>query len=337
VSHPASPITTLPKVELHVHLEGTITAARAASLAASHGADPDTELGLERGEYPARFRDFDHFLEVFLRSVRQVRTPDDLASIAADFVREQASQAVLWTEATFTPGTLVAGGMEPVPMWQALRDGFAAAPDVHVGLIVDTLRDDGAEGVAQLLALVEEADAPIVALGLTGREHTADERDLTQLRAGADALELGLVVHAGETGGPERVSAAIEVLGADRIAHGIAACQDEELLASLARGGIALDVCPSSNVALGLVPDLDHHPFARLWSAGVPVTVGSDDPPFFGTRLTDELEHVTRLAGLTRREVAALQRTAIRASFAPAGVRDTALARIDAWDAAPSV
>jgi aminodeoxyfutalosine deaminase len=337
VSHPASPITTLPKVELHVHLEGTITAARAATLAEAHGVDPRTELALVSDAYPDRFRDFDHFLEVFLRTVRQVRTPDDLAAVAADFVREQSSQAVLWTEATFTPATLVANGVEPGPMWQALRDGFAAAPDVRVGLIVDTLRDDGPAGVERLIGLVEEADAPIVALGLTGREHAADERGLTRLRSAADALELGLVVHAGETGGPDRVRAAIEVLGADRIAHGIAACQDAELVSSLARGRVALDVCPSSNVALGLVADLDHHPFARLWSAGVPVTVGSDDPPFFGTRLTDELEHVTRLAGLTRREVAALQRTAIRASFAPASIRDIALARIDAWDAAPSV
>lgn len=330
-------LALLPKVELHVHLEGTIAAETAVELARRHGDDPDRVLALEDGHYPARYRDFDHFVDTFLATSRQVRTPDDLATVAAAFARAQAEQGVRYTETTFTALTLVSQGMEPAAMWAALRDGFADAPDTRVGLIVDSVRELGADASRRTVRLVEEAAAPVVGLGLTGVEGSVPERDFAHLRDVADRLGLGLTVHAGETGSAANVRAALDDLGADRIGHGIAAAADPELVARLVRDRVALEVCPSSNVTLGLVPDLDHHPLPRLWEAGVQVTVSSDDPPFFATTLTDELRHAARLAGLTRRELAELQRRAVRASFAPDDVQTELLARIDAWDAAPTV
>jgi aminodeoxyfutalosine deaminase len=330
-------LASLPKVELHVHLEGTIDAATAAALARHHGEDPAQVLLLEDDGYPARYRDLAHFVAVFTATAGRVRTPDDLAAVAAAFARGQAAQHVRYTEATFTPLMHVDNGMEPGPMWQAIRDGFAEAPDVDIALICDTVRDLGPEGATRLVALVEAADAPVVGLGLTGTEGAVPEAAFVALREAADRLELGLTVHAGESGGPANVVAALDTLGADRIGHGIASVGDPALVERLVRERVPLEVCPTSNVRLGLADDLDAHPIVELLQAGVRVVVGSDDPPFFGTTLTDELAHVVRLAGLTRRDLAGLQRRAVEVSFAPAGLRTSLLQRIDAWDAASTL
>jgi adenosine deaminase len=326
-------LRSLPKVELHVHLEGSIGAEQAAALARGHGEDPDEVLGLEEGRYPTRFTGFDHFLATFLATTRQVRDPDDLARVAAAFVRGQARQGVLWTETTFTALTLVDAGMEPAAMWAALRDGFAEA-EVEVGLIIDTVRDLGPDAAPRTIALVEEADAPIVGLGLTGLEGTAPERAFAPLRAAADRLGLGFSVHAGETGTAANVRAAVDDLGADRIGHGIAVLEDPALTARLARSGTVFEVCPSSNVALGLVPSLEQHPLPRMAAAGLAVTISSDDPPLFSTTLTDEVAHAVRLLDLDVDGVADLQARAVAASFAPAAVRERALAAIERWRAA---
>jgi aminodeoxyfutalosine deaminase len=330
-------LASLPKVELHVHLEGTIDATTAIGLARSHGEDPDVVLRLEDGAYPAIYRDFGHFLDVFLATSGRVRTPDDLATVAAAFARGQAAQHVRYTEATFTPLTHIDAGMEPGPMWQALRDGFAEVPDVDIGLIIDTVRDLGMDAAQRLVALVDAADAPVVGFGLTGNEGSVPESEFRVLRAAADRFGMGLAVHAGESGTAENVRAALDDLGADRIAHGIRSVDDPELLARIVRDRVPLDVCPTSNVRLQVVPDAEHHPFPQLWRAGAQVTIGSDDPPFFGTTLTDELRLVTRLAGLTRHDLAALQRRAARVSFAPEAIKTELLRRIDAWDAASTL
>lgn len=337
-THDDRDLATLPKVELHVHLEGTLTARTTRELADRHGAD-EADLGLVDGAYPAPFRDFDQFVSVFLAASAQLRTPDDLATVAAAFAREQQRQGVRWTEVTFTALTHVRNGLPGREVFRAVADGFADAPDVRIGVIVDAVRNLGPEAARETIALVEDHGdlAPVVGLGLTGIEGSFPERDFTALRDAADHLGLGLAVHAGETGGPERVRAALDDLGADRIGHGIGVVEDDDLLARIVRDQVPLEVCPSSNVALSLVPSLDVHPLLRLWDAGANVTVNSDDPPFFATTLTSELVHARRLLGLRRRDLAELQRRAIDASFAPPDVRDDVRRRIDAWAAAPSV
>jgi aminodeoxyfutalosine deaminase len=332
-------LAALPKVELHVHLEGTIDAVTATELARAHGEDPEEALVLEDGAYPARFRDFDHFVSTFLATSGLVRTPDDLSTVAAAFARGQDAQRVRWTEATFTALTLVRQGMEPRAMFRALADGFAEAPDARIGLVVDSIRNLGVEASRETLQLVETYgdEAPIVGLGLTGAEGSVPERDFLHLREGADRLGLGLAVHAGETGPPAVVRAALDDLGADRIGHGIAVTRDDDLLQRVVRDGTPLELCPSSNVTLSLVDSLDAHPIAQLWEAGANVTVNSDDPPFFSTTLTAELDHTRRLCGLERRDLAELQRRATRASFAPEAVQRDVLAQIDAWAAGSSL
>lgn len=333
-----SPVTdadlvALPKVELHVHLEGTITPETAIALARAHGELPDRVLPLVDGAYPARYRDFDQFVELYLAVSSQVRTPDDLSVIVAAFARQQADQHVRYTEATFTASTHVNNGMEPRAMWQAVVDGLAEVPETRVGLIVDAVRNFGPVNGDQTVRLVAEAgDAPVVALGLAGTETAAGSDAFPMLRTAADALGLGLVVHAGEIGPAAEVAAALDLLHADRIGHGVAVATDPELLSRVVRDAIPLEVCPTSNVVLGVFDDHARHPFPLLWAAGANVTVNSDDPPFFGTSLTDELRHAERLAGLTRSDLALLQRRAVGSSFLSDVDAAVIVAEIEAWD-----
>lgn len=325
-------IATIPKVELHVHLNGTITEATASELARRHGADPEQALRLVDGRYPGRYPDFEGFLDTYLAANEFVRTPDDLEMVAAEFARGQAAQHVVYSEAMFTAMICIRNGMDPTAMWAALRRGLAAAgPSTRVALVVDAIRDFGRPEAEATLRLVEAADAPIVGLALTGIEGTVPVEEFVAFREAGRRLGLGFAIHAGEMGPPASIVESLDVLDADRIDHGVAAIRDPELLARLVRDQVVLDVCPSSNVGLGLFPSLEAHPVAAFWRAGVNMTISSDDPPFVHTTLTDELRHVVRLAGLTRDDLAELQRRAARHSFASSEAKAGFLGEIEAW------
>jgi len=326
-------LATVPKVELHVHLNGSITEATASTLAARHGADPTTELGLVDGRYPGTYPGFEGFLAAYLKANAFVRTPDDLEYVAAEFARGQAAQNVLYSEAIFTAMICVRNGMEPREMWAALRRGLAAAgPETRIALVIDAIRDLGPEEAEATVRLVEEADAPIVGLELTGIEGTWPVRAFLPFRQAARRLGLGFEVHAGEMGPPSSVVDTLDILEADRIAHGVAAIHDRSLLDRLARQQVPLVVCPSSNVGIGLFPSLEAHPVAEFWHHNIDFSISADDPPFFHTTLIDELRHVVDLAGLSRRGLAELQRRAARNSFASRDERAELLSAIHDWE-----
>lgn len=337
---PADPVTerdlaSVPKVELHVHLGGSITEATAAELCRRHGADPGVALHLVEGRYPAPYGGFAPFLETYLAANGFVRTPADLELVAAAFAEAQAAQSIRYSEVIVTAMIYVRNGIDPAEMWRALRSGLSAGGSgTRIGIVVDAIRDLGRAEAEATVRLVEEADAPIVGLCLTGVEGTVAASEFTLMREASDRLGLGLQVHAGETGPPIGVTEALDVLGADRIGHGVRAVEEPSLLERLVRDEVPLDVCPSSNVATGLYPTLETHPAAQLWRAGATITISSDDPPFFATTLTDELRDFARIAALDRQGLAALQRRAARASFAAEDLRQELTVAIDAWEAA---
>ncbi len=325
-------ISTVPKVELHVHLNGSITEATATTLALRHGEDPDETLGLVDGRYPGVYPDFEGFLASFLAANAFVRTPADLEFVAAEFARGQAAQNVVYSEAIFTAMISVRNGMEPTAMWAALRRGLAAAgPSTRIALVIDAIRDLGPDEAAATVKLVDAADAPIVALALTGIEGTWPIEAFIPFREHARRLGLGFEVHAGEMGPPSSVVETLDVLQADRIAHGVAAIHDPALLERLIRDQTPLVVCPSSNVGVRLFPSLEAHPVTEFWRQGVNFSISADDPPFFRTTLIDELRHVVGLAELSRDDLAELQRRAARNSFATERAKTEVLAAIDAW------
>lgn len=325
-------IATVPKVELHVHLNGSITEATASELAQRHGAEPSTALKLVNGRYPGTYPNFGGFLDAYLLANGFVRTPEDLEFVAAAFAREQASQNIVYSEAIFTAMIYIRNGMHPEAMWAALRRGLAAGgPGTRIGLVVDAIRDLGRAEADATIQLVEDADAPIVGLCLTGVDSSEPIEVFRVMREASTRLGLGFEVHAGEMGPPASIVEAIDVLGADRIGHGVAAIHEPDLLARLVREQIPLDVCPSSNVAIGLFPTLEAHPVAAFWRAGANMTISSDDPPFFRTSLTGELRHAVRLAHLTRADLAELQRRAVRNSFASQETKAAVLIEVESW------
>jgi adenosine deaminase len=325
-------IVSVPKVELHVHLNGSISEATASVLARRHDADPREALRLVDGRYPGHYPNFEGFLDAYMAANQFVRTPDDLELVAAEFARGQAAQSIAYSEALFTAMICVRNGMEPRAMWAALRRGLTAAgPETRIALVVDTIRDFGSEEAEATLRLVEDADAPIVGLCLTGIEGTMPVETFLPFRAAARRLGMGFEVHAGEMGPPSSIVESLDVLEADRIGHGVAAIRDSALMDRLVRDQVVLDVCPSSNVGVGEFPSLEAHPMVAFWRAGVNMTISSDDPPFFGTTLTDELRHLVRLGGLTRDDLAVLQRRAAEAAFTDPATRAALHARIDAW------
>ncbi|WP_101523894.1 adenosine deaminase [Nocardioides houyundeii] len=330
-------IAGLPKAELHVHHVGSASERIVGELAARHpGTVPSDPAGL-RGFY--EFRDFAHFIEVYLAVVDLIRTPEDVRLLTYEVAREMAQgQQVRYAELTCTPYTSVRPheadrGMPVEAYTEAIEDARVAA-ERDFGLVLRWIYDiPGEAGLPAaeetLRFALDHAPAGLVGFGLGGPEIGVPRPQFQPHFDAARAAGLRSVPHAGETTGPETVWDAIRLLGADRIGHGTTAAQDPELLAFLAETGIPLEVCPSSNIATRAVASLAEHPITAFRDAGIRFSINSDDPPMFGTTLNREYEIAADLLDLDEAGVAELARAAVLASFAPEDVRARVLAEID--------
>lgn len=334
-------IAGLPKAELHVHHVGSASPRIVAELAARHpGTVPSDVEELARF---FEFRDFAHFIEVYLAVVALVRTPEDIHWLTYEVAREMAQgQRLRYAELTCTPYTSVRPHDEGVGMpieayTEALEDARRAA-ERDFGLVLRWIYDiPGESGVpaadATLGFALDHAPDALVGFGLGGPEIGVPRPQFERHFAAARAAGLHSVPHAGETTGPKTVWDALRVLGAERIGHGTSAAQDPALLAHLAATGVPLEVCPSSNVATRAVASLDVHPLRAFRDAGVTVTIASDDPPMFGTTLNREYAIAADLLDLDDAGTADLARTAVRASFADDALTSRLLGEIDAYAA----
>jgi aminodeoxyfutalosine deaminase len=327
-------ISRLPKAELHVHHVGSASPRIVAELAERHpGTVPSDAQQL--AEYFA-FRDFTHFIEVYLAVVDLVRTPEDVRLLTYEIAREMAQvQQVRYAELTCTPFTSVAVGVPIEGYTEALEDARFAA-EREFGIVLRWIYDiPGESGLPAADATLDYAlnHAPdgLIGFGLGGPEVGVPRPQFKPHFDAARAAGLRSLPHAGETTGPETVWDALRLLGAERIGHGTSSAQDPALLAHLASTGIPLEVCPSSNIATRAVATLEEHPLRAFREAGVVVTINSDDPPMFGTTLNREYEIAADLLDLDEAGVADLARTAVRVSFAPEDVKGRILAEIDSF------
>ncbi len=332
-------VAGLPKAELHVHHVGSASPRMVAELAARHPGRVPSDLDELRRFY--EFRDFAHFIEVYLAVVDLVRTPEDIRYLTYEVAREMAEgQSLRYAELTCTPYTSVRPhdpdpGMAIEAYTEAIEDARVAA-ERDFGLVLRWIYDiPGEAGLpsadATLGFALDHAPDGLVGFGLGGPEVGVPRPQFQPHFDAARAAGLHSVPHAGETTGPETVWDALRLLGAERIGHGTSAAQDPALLAHLAETGVPLEVCPSSNIATRAVADLCEHPITAFRDAGVTVTVASDDPPMFGTTLNREYEIAAELLDLDTDGVADLARTAVRASFAEDAVKTRVLGEIDAY------
>ncbi len=326
-------IARLPKAELHVHHVGSASPRIVSELATRHpGVVPSDPEAL--AEFFA-FRDFAHFIEVYLAVVDLVRTPEDVRLLTYEVAREMAeAQQVRYAELTCTPFTSVAAGVPIEGYTEAIEDARVAA-ERDLGIVLRWIYDiPGESGVPAaddtLDYALNHAPDGLVGFGLGGPEIGVPRPQFEPHFAAARAAGLRSVPHAGETTGPGTVWDALRHLGAERIGHGTSSAQDPALLVHLAERRIPLEVCPSSNIATRAVASLDEHPLRTFVDAGVVVTINSDDPPMFGTTLNREYEIAADLLDLDESGVADLGRTAVRVSFAPDDVKARIIDEIDA-------
>jgi adenosine deaminase len=314
-------IRIMPKVELHVHLEGSIRPETLLELAERNGvALPARSVAQLRDWYA--FRNFDHFVDVYLAAAGCIQTPADVERIASDFLDGQAAQNVLHSEVTYTASTQrMLSGIPLDDQLEAINRARARAKRDHgitMSLTIDYPRHlDPDEFVAVAHWAVDNMDLGVSALGLGGPE-VGYPPELFE-RAFAVAREAGLpsVPHAGETEGAASIRGALRALDAVRIGHGVRCLEDADLVAELREKQIPLEVCPTSNVCLGVAPSFAEHPLPRLLDAGLYVTLNSDDPPMFGTTLTDEYLKSADAFGFGAGEVRDLVVRAAEATLLP--------------------
>lgn len=319
-------IRAIPKAELHVHLEGSI--------------QPDTLLGLARRHHvslPAdsvegirewyRFTDFAHFVDVYLTVSECLRSADDVELIAREFLMGQADQNIRHSEVTYTAIThYLQKGIsfdEQLAALNRARDWAARELGVTMGMVIDIPRNiDARHGSMIADWAISGVGNGVVGFGLGGPERGNPPEKFAAAFERARAAGLPSVPHAGETEGPDSIWGALRVLNAVRIGHGVRCLEDPELVRELRERQIPLEVCPTSNVCLGVAPSIHGHPLPQLLSEGLYVTVNSDDPPMFDTSLSDEYVAVARAFDLNADRIEELVLNAVRASLLPAADRE---------------
>lgn len=321
-----------PIAELHVHLEGTLSPDLTRALAARNKIQLPADLVRPDGRYA--WRDFADFLKAFDAVSQVIRTPQDYADLTYDYLARCAQEGAIYVEMMASPDHAeLMGGMGYTDMMEGIRDGILRAEQDHgiVGRVIITgVRHFGAERVeAVAQATAHHPDPFVVGFGLGGDEAGFPPDLFIRAYAIAHAAGLGLTVHAGEWTGPDSIRNAIKALGVTRLGHGVRAIEDESLIEELKDKSIALEVCPTSNIVLGVYPDYQAHPFASLWTKGVAVTLNSDDPPFFKASVGGEYEIARKHYALDEDDLRDVTRTAIHASFANDELKRQLLQRID--------
>jgi aminodeoxyfutalosine deaminase len=312
----------MPKIELHIHLEGSIQPGTLIKLTRQNQIRLPAEDETSLTEI-YRFSNFDKFLQTYLLITSCLRSQDDYQLIAYEYGCECARQNIRYAEVTFTIETNMSiTGLS----WQEILKGLNAGRDqahkdfgVWWQWIFDIVRNvpDTQETVLNIALAAREMG--VIALGLGGSEDGFPPELFIDTFNHAKEMNLHRVPHAGEIAGPQSVWSALKLLHAERIGHGVRSIEDPELIEYLRTNSIPLEICPTSNVCLKVYPDYAHHPLRKLWDAGVFLTINSDDPPMFNTDLSNEYKVLVNEFGFSQSELEQISLNAIQASFLSQG------------------
>lgn len=325
-----SPLTggrapALARIELHTHLEGSVTPARLRALAARHGRPDVPDACLDATGQAFRFAGFHGFLELYKQATAVMRTPRDFRELALDLADQLRADGVAYAEVSVSYGVLLARGLDPAPvqaaLWEASEEALATR-GVTLRWLPDAVRQFGVDAAWRAWECAARAGRAqgVVGFGLGGDEANGPARDFAALFAEVRAAGLGVSIHAGEVtamgdGARDSIRQAIDDCGAARIGHGLAAAGDPVLLRELAARGIFVELCPRSNVATGAVPQLAAHPLQAFLAAGVPCCLNTDDRTLFGLDLRGEYEAARAVLALTDEQERAMAAAAAAAAF----------------------
>jgi adenosine deaminase len=323
-------IPDVPKAELHVHLEGTAPPALIRRLAERNRL-PVPE-GVFRSDDEFEWSDFLHFLRTYDLAASVIRTPEDYRDVSYEYLAACAAEGALYVELIASPDHAAAVGLSDADHYAGIAQGIDDAREAHgieARIVIAAVRNFGveaAEGIARRHA--DDRHPYVVGFNLVGDEAAWPATMFARAYEIAAGSGLGCSVHAGEHDGPDSVRAALE-LPIGRMSHGVRAIEDPRLVAELAERGIVLEVCPSSNVATGVFPSYEDHPLGALREAGVRVTLGSDDPPYFGCSIGREYAVAREHHGFEEEQLVEVTRLAVEAGFAEDAVKEGLRARLD--------
>ena len=323
------PRTMLPKVELHCHVEGAAFPELVRRVAARHAIELK---GLFDDDGNFIWHDFTSFLNAYDQASAVFRTPEDFRDLTFTHFTSIAAEGAIYGEVFISCDHGFASGLSYADYVGGMAQGIidAEAETGIVGRMIATgVRHLGPDRVLAAAELSAREPHPLVTgFGVAGDERMHHHRDFADAFRIAGEAGLGLTAHAGELCGPESISAALDHLGISRIGHGVRAIEDPALVERIIAEEIVLELCPGSNVALGLYPDIAGHPFRRLMEAGVRVTTSSDDPPYFGSSIGAEYDWLAEIQGLSEADFDRINRTAITAAFVDEPTRSRLLAKL---------
>ncbi|MCA3510502.1 MAG: adenosine deaminase [Rhodobacter sp.] len=324
-------VTALPKIELHLHLEGAAPPAFIRGLAKQRHVDLSGIFDAD-GNY--RFAGFRTFLKVYEAATETLKTPGDYHRLTLAVLEESAASGVIYCETFLSPD--FCGGRD-LGAWREYLDAIRDAADQaerQLGItlrgIVTSIRHFGPDKARQAArCAAETAGDFIVGFGISGDETVGKPRDFAWSFDLAREAGLRLTAHAGEWCGPDSIRDALADLRPDRIGHGVRAIEDPALVDELAEKGIVLELCPGSNIALGLYPGWRRHPIGALYDRGVRITVSTDDPPFFRTTMAREYDRLAEAFGWDADVFRRIARTSLDAAFCDADTRTRVLKRME--------
>jgi len=347
LSAPSRFILALPKAELHLHLEGTVTPATLSKLSARH----NTPLPVENNRYQPdpsggdfldipsverlySYEDFTGFLMAFKAVTERLRTPEDYELVTYEMMRQLACENVLHAEVFVSVGVVQWRGQDFLPLFEGMESGRIAGErdfGVSVVWIFDSVRHFPVEEAAEVVKkAVDLRPRNVVGIGIGGDERRGAAQQFRSIYRFAADHGLHLSAHAGETVGPESIWAALNI-GAERLGHGLHAERDPELMEVLAQRQLPIEVCISSNVRTGCCKRLDAHPVRRMFDAGLMITLNSDDPAMFQTSLAREYQLAHEAFGFTEDQLRELARNSFEASWLPPEKKLEMLAKVDAY------
>jgi adenosine deaminase/aminodeoxyfutalosine deaminase len=322
-------LTCLPKAELHLHLEGSLTPDSLLEIAAPDQRERVQSWICDRQRENYRYGDFAGFIEAFKTVVLLLDSPAAYALATTRLIESLAAQNVRYAEITLSAGVILWKGQSVQAVFECVQRAAAEAEQrlgVRVNWIFDAVRQFGPEHARDVLREAARfRDGGVVAFGIGGDESKGPAAQFDGIYREARDLGFHVTAHAGETAGPESIRDAVEILGAERIGHGITAVRDPEVMALLRDRQVPVEVCLTSNVCTGLVANFRDHPLPQMLAAGLNVTVNSDDPGIFGTSLTRELQLAVEHYALSRDALIRLVTNAAHAAFVGEGEKKSLL------------